>query len=376
VYPGSEEQQLRRSMCRLICRTLGTDPIIVAQISRRNKATAAQRVETANMRYRCEECGQKCLTQHNLTIHMRSHSGEEPFLCECGKTFKQMSNLTSHINTKHKGIVREKNILCDHCSVKCATQNEMTVHMRSHTQEKPYRCSVCTVSFSTQGTLTKHELRHTADKSQLRTKPCNYKDCHKAFESNSGLMAHIRSVHLKERPYPCAVDDCDETFATKLTSTKHVARVHNGGRTVDCKYKGCASKFFDKGDMMKHMRVHTNERPYRCELENSGEAFKQIGELIKHKRRSLSKLAAKLRKVQENRVRTILSGFTVTENGYHDYKNNVPNPDKASAFVDFTVEDIGNVCVNLECDKEAHYWYELLCELTRMVSTSTKLFHV
>ena len=55
---------------------------------------------------RCELCKNHFPTPSRLADHMRSHTGEKPFVCPyagCGSRFSRRDNLTAHLRTNHSG---------------------------------------------------------------------------------------------------------------------------------------------------------------------------------------------------------------------------------------------------------------------------------
>ena len=101
-------------------------PISVAAAA----VAAAAAAPKLRYRYMCRYCGKAFPRSANLTRHLRTHTGEQPYRCKyCRRCFSISSNLQRHV----------RNI---------------------HNREKPFRCGKCARSFSQQTNLERHVKKH------------------------------------------------------------------------------------------------------------------------------------------------------------------------------------------------------------------------
>ena len=61
-------------------------------------------------KFSCAECGFSSRYKHNLTVHMRKHTGQRPYKCDkCKYSAAQGGNLATHLKTHSN----ERNFKCD-----------------------------------------------------------------------------------------------------------------------------------------------------------------------------------------------------------------------------------------------------------------------
>ncbi|XP_023015933.1 uncharacterized protein [Leptinotarsa decemlineata] len=101
----------------------------------------------------CTLCQKTFNTHSNLAIHMRTHTGDKPYICEiCQKSFSQSCNLVNHMRV-HTG---EKPFKCPHCDRAFTQSGNLNNHIRLHTDEKPFKCHFCEKAFVQSGNLSSH----------------------------------------------------------------------------------------------------------------------------------------------------------------------------------------------------------------------------
>jgi len=82
--------------------------------------------------------------------------------------------------------------------------------------------------------------------------------CGKSFRHKGDLDRHV-SVHTQEMPFVCTI--CGKRFGYKYRLVQH-ARDHSRQKKFECSI--CKKKFDLKRNLMSHTRIHTAEKTLEC----------------------------------------------------------------------------------------------------------------
>ncbi|KAG0730094.1 Zinc finger protein 658 [Chionoecetes opilio] len=108
----------------------------------------------------CPHCHKTFVRPASLQRHMAAHT-EGKFVCDaCGDAFVSAQRLAAHAHTHDPSL--KARLPCPHCVQKFAYKSHLKVHLRTHTGERPYVCETCGKRFKRlQQCKVHHRMTHS-----------------------------------------------------------------------------------------------------------------------------------------------------------------------------------------------------------------------
>ncbi|XP_029818004.1 zinc finger and BTB domain-containing protein 7C [Manacus vitellinus] len=167
----------------------------------------------------CPICNKVIMGAGKLPRHMRTHTGEKPYMCNiCEVRFTRQDKLKIHMR-KHTG---ERPYLCIHCNAKFVHNYDLKNHMRIHTGIRPYQCEFCHFLSGAKASFSLQELESQFEETQRKL----FRRAQMDMERNAGIFAFAlgHNENLAAQPFFPLPDPWSTGFSG-LAGLGHVAPI-------------------------------------------------------------------------------------------------------------------------------------------------------
>jgi len=214
--------------------------------------------------YPCVQCNYRASSRIQLTLHIRTHTGEKPNLCPyCDYRTAQKGNLNTHIKQRHGSVEPFK---CEKCHFKSASQIQLTLH-EAHVHKVQQEGPVEEPTVQENDTIpTDNTVKETLDETLEEATNTPEETPTPSRETSPTITPVTNTTTPNRKLHQCLY--CDYSTAWKGNLKAHVLNRHGGGavdtqKTYYC--KRCNFQASSSQLMNKHFRTHSAvERPHQC----------------------------------------------------------------------------------------------------------------
>lgn len=151
----------------------------------------------------CPYCQKNCRSPKVLVIHIRTHTGEKPFLCKCGFRATQNSDLNAHkLICTGKSRLAKRRMQCANCKFHTVVMKDFENHVAKCVKKSldgKYTCTPCQYSTDDKRDWEKHtnSKKHNMGSANVQydCHPCNYHTRDKSqYKQHLTTAKHLKNT--------------------------------------------------------------------------------------------------------------------------------------------------------------------------------------
>ncbi|CAH2065054.1 unnamed protein product, partial [Iphiclides podalirius] len=178
---------------------------------RRHLRNSLKHVTRDQLKFICDHCNKRFADKTKLRDHIEEKHLHRVYHCQiCNKATKNRVGLDQHVRYVHRG--RPNSKMCHYCGKGFPTKVQLESHIRTHTGERPFICEYCPTTFSQKSNLYKHNRQvHLNIKSKRHPLCKKRREESKATEPNALLAAED-----VKQPEGRAINYSEQLFGEKM----------------------------------------------------------------------------------------------------------------------------------------------------------------